>query len=97
MPSDKRNSIMAIATALISSLFNVALSQDVPFCQLQQPQCLHHFYQMLPFFSFELYSFLHCRVGDNFQYVHYGFSARLGELAGELLTLFLAWNVAQHV
>ena len=42
MPSDKRNSIMAIATGLISSLFNVTLSQDVPFCQLQQLQCSHH-------------------------------------------------------
>jgi len=31
MPSDKHNSIMAIATALISSLFNVASSRDVSF------------------------------------------------------------------
>jgi len=31
MPSDKRNSIMAIATGLISSLFNVTSSGDVPF------------------------------------------------------------------
>jgi len=42
MRSDKRNSIMAIATGLISSLFNVALSGDVPFRQPQQFQCLHH-------------------------------------------------------
>ena len=41
MHSDKRNLIMAIATALISSLFNIALSGDVPFCQLQRFQCLH--------------------------------------------------------
>ena len=33
---------MAIATGLISSLFSVALSGDVPFCQPQQFQCLHH-------------------------------------------------------
>jgi len=33
---------MAIATGLISSLFDVASSQDVPFCQLQQLQCSHH-------------------------------------------------------
>ena len=32
MPSDKSNSIMAIATGLISSLFNVALFGDVPIC-----------------------------------------------------------------
>jgi len=42
MPSDKRNSIMAIAKGLISSLFNATLSGDVPFRQLQQLQCLHH-------------------------------------------------------
>ena len=42
MPSDKHNSIAAIATALISSLLNVALSRDVPFCQPQQLQCLYH-------------------------------------------------------
>jgi len=32
---------MAKATGLISSLFNVTPSGDVPFCQLQQLQCLH--------------------------------------------------------
>ena len=44
MGSDKRNSTMAIATAtrLISSLINVVLSRDVPFCQPQQLQRLHH-------------------------------------------------------
>jgi len=36
MPSDKRNSIMAMVTGLIFSLINVALSEDVPFCQPQQ-------------------------------------------------------------
>ena len=35
MPSDK-------AAGLISSLFNVTLSGDVPFRQSQQLQCLHH-------------------------------------------------------
>ena len=38
MPSDKCNSTVTMATGLISSLFNVALSGDVP----QQLQCLHH-------------------------------------------------------
>ena len=33
---------MAKATDLISSLFNVASSRDMPFYQLQQLQCLHH-------------------------------------------------------
>ena len=39
MPSDKRN---LITTKAISSLFNIALSRDVPFHQLQQLQCSHH-------------------------------------------------------
>ena len=38
MPSDKHNSIMAIDF----SLFNIASSSDVYFCQLQQLQYLHH-------------------------------------------------------
>ena len=40
-----------------------------------------------------LHSFLHYCVGDDLQYMHYGFSVKLGyistELAGALLTLFL--------
>ena len=55
MPSDKHNSITAIATALISSLFNVTLSRNVPFRQPQQLQCLHHgstkAYLCFPFLS----------------------------------------------
>jgi len=42
MPSDKWNSITTKAMGLISSLFNIASSQDVPFCQPLQLQCLHH-------------------------------------------------------
>ena len=42
MPSDKCNSIMAKATGLIISLFNVALSVDVPFGILQYIKCTHH-------------------------------------------------------
>jgi len=44
MPSDKHNSIAAKAMGLIFALFNVTLSQDAHFCQLQQQQlqCLHH-------------------------------------------------------
>jgi len=39
MPSDKRNSIMAKATGLIFSLFDVASSQEVPFGILYM-QCI---------------------------------------------------------
>jgi len=42
MPSEKRTSITAVATGLISSLFNIALSGDVPFRQPQQLQCFNH-------------------------------------------------------
>jgi len=42
MPSDNRKLIMAIATGLISPLFNVTSSVDMPFCQPQQLQHLHH-------------------------------------------------------
>jgi len=71
MPSDKRNLIMAIATGLISSLFNVASFRDVPFHQPQQLQQLQWFYQKLPLFSFVLHSFLLLREGDDLRYVHY--------------------------
>jgi len=40
MPSDKRNSIMAEATDLIFSLFDVASAQEVPFGALQYVQCI---------------------------------------------------------
>jgi len=42
MPSDKRNSITTKAMGLISSLFNIASSRDVPFRQPLQLQFLHH-------------------------------------------------------
>jgi len=57
---------------------------------------LASWYQSLPLFSFELHSFIHCRVGDDLWYARYVFGAR-PELAGVLLMLFFAWNVAQHV
>ena len=91
MPSDKWNSIMAIATGLISSLFNVALLRYEPFCQPQQLQCLYHLISfVLPF------SFLASR---------WRFAVRVLWLqcetyasavqAGALLMLFFAWNVSQ--
>jgi len=42
MPSDKRILITANAMGLILALYDDALSQNVPFCQPQQLQCLHH-------------------------------------------------------
>jgi len=42
MPSDKHNLITTETMGLISSPFNVASSQDMPFCKLQHLQCSHH-------------------------------------------------------
>ena len=42
MPSAKHNSTMDIATELITSLFAVALLQDVPIRQPQYVQYMHH-------------------------------------------------------
>ena len=44
MPLDKHNSemAMAMATGLISSPFNVILSQNVPFREPKMLQCIHH-------------------------------------------------------
>ena len=42
MPSDKRNSIMAKATGLIFSLFDVTSAQQVPFGVPQYVQCILH-------------------------------------------------------
>ena len=68
--SNKCNLIMARATSLISSLFNVASFSDVPFCQLQQLQCLYHV-------STKAYLFSPlCTIGDNVQHECVGLSAR---------------------
>jgi len=40
MPSDKCNSIMAKATGMIFSLFDVASAQEVPFGISQYMQCI---------------------------------------------------------
>ena len=42
MPPVRHNSTMDKVTGLISSLFDVALSQDVPYHQLQYVQYTHH-------------------------------------------------------
>ena len=64
---------------LIFALFDVALSQDRPFCeQQQQLQSLHHGYTKLTFILLCSPFLLHCPVGDDLRYTHYNFSARLG-------------------
>jgi len=64
MPSEKHNLITAKAMGLIFSLFNVALSQDVPFRQLLQLQYSHH--GSTKAYLFVLHSFLHYHaIGDN--------------------------------
>jgi len=96
MPSEKRNSILAKATGLISSLFNIALSQGMSFCQLQQLQCLHHGfakgYVLLcaPFLSPLLY-------GWRFAVCALWLQCETWMSAGALLALFFAWNVTQSV
>ena len=42
MPSDKRNSIMAKATGLIFSLFDITSARHVPFGMPQYVQCILH-------------------------------------------------------
>ena len=81
---------------LIFALFNVASSRDV--LTAAAPMHASLFYQSLPLFLFVLHSFLHCRVGEDLWYARYGFGIRLAlVLAGALLTLFFAWNVASRV
>ena len=75
---------MAIATGLIPSLINVKMYL---FTNGSIPPML------LPKVTFVLHSFLHYRIGDDLWYARYGFSVRLAELAGVLLTPFLVWNV----
>ena len=62
MSLDKCNSITAKAIGLISSLFNVASSGDVPFCQPLQLQCSYHGSTKAHLCSA---LFLPYRVGDN--------------------------------
>jgi len=58
MPSDNCKSITAMC--LIFSLFNIALSRDVHFYQLQQLQRLHHGFTKA---YLVLHFFLHCHIG----------------------------------
>ena len=95
MPSDKRNLIMAVTTGLISLLFNVASSGDMPFCQLQQLWYLHHGSNKAHLGS-HLYSIPF--PGDDLRYACYSFGAKLMQVEckqGALFTLIFAWNVSQ--
>ena len=48
MSSAKHTLTMDIATGLISSLFDIALSRDVPFHQPQYVQYMHHGLSFVP-------------------------------------------------
>ena len=74
MPSDNHNSRTARARDFISSLINIASSQDVFFHQPQQLQYLNHGATFEPLCVPILYSQL--RIGDNFQLAHNCFKAR---------------------
>ena len=95
MPLDKHNSRTAWATDLISSLINVASSQDVPFHQPQELQCLHHgaTYLCIPLYPV-LSSESH--IGDDFGR-RIMISVQDINIAEALLTLFLAYNVIKRV
>ena len=92
IPPDKCNLITTNARGLIFALFNITLSEDVPFCQPQRLQRLHHDSNKVllcaPFLSPR-------RVCGDLWYARYGISTRPGQsalLAGALLTLLFAWD-----
>ena len=102
MPSEKHNSIMGIITALTPSLLDVASSQDVSFYQPQQLHCLHHgsteTYLCSPFCSIPFSLTMKVTICGTHVMLWLRCETRVNaELAGVLLTLFLAWNIAQHV
>ena len=89
MHSDKHNAIMAIATGLISSLFNVASCGDMSF-----HHCASWFYQSSPFISFVFHSFLLYSLGDDLCMVPtLWLQSETWVSAGVLHTLFFAWNI----
>jgi len=101
MPSDKRNSIMAMATGFNFSLINVTLSGDVPFHPVQQLQCLHHGstkdYLCSPLSSIfsplpRRWQFAICVL-----WLRCETRVSIGLAGVFLMLLFFAWNVAKHV
>ena len=88
MHSNKRNSILALATGLTSSLFKVTLSGSASFHQLQQFQRLYHNSTNV------LCSFLQYCVDDDLRFACYGF-IESAVLAKAFPILFFVWNVTQ--
>ena len=91
MPSDKRNTIMAIATALIFLHWSASLCPET--CLFANCSNSNACIMVLPKLSFVLHSFLHNRVGDDLWYMHQCKTQVRAVQAGVLLALFLAWNV----
>jgi len=88
---------MAKATGLISLLFNIALSGDVPFHQPQWLQCLHHgsteTYLCSPLSSIPLSTATYTKVticGTRVMALVVG-------KCRALRTLLFAWNFVQHI
>jgi len=96
MLSSKHNSIMAITTGLISSLFNVASSEDMSFVNRSCSNACILILPKLTFVILLLHFFLPYHIGDNLWYARYGFSVRVSaEQIGALFASFYAWNVSQ--
>ena len=98
MPSDKYNSIMAIAAGLI---FFTVQCCFVPRCAYlptaAAPVLASWFYRNLPLFSFVLHSFLPHHIDDDLRYAHYGFGMRLGRCTASRGHLLHYSLLAQHV
>jgi len=90
-PSDKHNSITTKAMGSIFALFDVTSSRDVPFCQMQQLQWLHHGFTKAclcsPLCSIPLSTAVY--VGDDLWYALWFWRQTWASavLAGALLTL----------
>ena len=94
MPSDKHSSITAIATALVSSLFNVASSRDMPFRQPQQFQCLHHGFTFV-FLCTPLFSPLQHRWQFAVHALWLQYETQVSAVqARALVALFFVWNAS---
>ena len=82
MPSDKRNSITAMATGLIFSLFNITSARQVPFGIPQYAQCiLHGLTSVLLCVPFIFASSKKCRFGGSRYFLDF-----LRSLAEHLMT-----------
>ena len=100
MPSDKHNPITARAMDFIFALIGIVLSQDVPFRQPQQLQHLHHGF-IKAYLCFHRAPFL-SPLPRRWRFVVRALwlqceTCASAVLAGALLKLFFAWNVALRV